>query len=275
MAHFTRSRAVREAEISGEGDVEPDDVPLVVDSAKQSVRSSVTAARGPLFVTTELAGPESVPFGGGSGTYGSIGPLTVGTTLRGSGGHSDPAVMEISPVQSRVLSGSGGSSLGLVGVGIPAAAADAAAAATVGGVVERTGRAESFAERADSPTNRTHTIGQDLSHTEMPNLTTTKKPDLTVVLTVTEVFTLRSPTRRPRAHHKIVSHQSVIATFVFVVIKYFGEAVLRPLACCGQGQVPPVPPSLFTPLQCADCRVGGFEKLRLSYHRGPHAHPYI
>jgi len=203
------------------------------------VRSLVTAARGPLSVTTELAGFESVPFGGGSGTSGSIGPLTVGTTLRGSGGHSDPAVIEISPVQSRVLSGGGGSSLGLVGVGIPAAAADAAAAATVGGVVERTGRADSFAERADSPTNRTHTIGQDLSHTEMPNLTTTKKPDLTVVLTVTEVFTLRSPTRRPRAHHKIVSHQSVIATFVFVVIKYFGEAVLRPLACCGQGQVPP------------------------------------
>ena len=179
MAHFTRSRAVRGAEISGEGDVEPDDVPLVVDSAKQSVRSSVTAARGPLSVTAELAGPESVPFGGGSGTSGSTGPLTVGTTLRGSGGHSDPAVIEISPVQSRVLSGGGNSSLGLVGVGIPAAAADAATAATVGGVVERTGSAENFTERADSPTNCTHTIGQNLSDTEMLNLTTTTKQDLT------------------------------------------------------------------------------------------------
>ena len=82
-------------------------------------------------------------------------------------------------MQSRVLSGSGDSSLGLVGVGIPAAAADAAAAATVGGVVERTGRAESFAERGDSPTNRTHTKSQNLTLTEMPNLTTTKSPVLT------------------------------------------------------------------------------------------------
>ena len=61
MAHFTRSRAVREAEIFGEGDVEPDDVPPVVDSAELSARSSVTAARRPSSVTTELAGPESVP----------------------------------------------------------------------------------------------------------------------------------------------------------------------------------------------------------------------
>jgi len=179
MAHFTRSRAVKEAEISGEGDVEPDDVPLAVDSAKQSVRSSVTAARGPLSMTTELAGPESVPFGGGSGTSGSIGPLTVGTTLRGSGGHSDPAVMEISPVQSRVLSGSGGSSLGLVGVGIPAAAADAATAATVGGVVEGTGSAESFAERADSPTNRATAKSPVLAYTKNENLTFGKNQDLT------------------------------------------------------------------------------------------------
>ena len=187
MAHFTRSRAVKEAEISGEGDVEPDDVPLAVDSAKQSVRSLVTAARGPLSVATELVGPESVPFGGGSGTSGSIGPLTVGTTLRGSGGHSDPAVMEISPVQSRVLSGSGGSSLGLVGVGIPAAAADAAAAATVGGVVERTGSAESCADRADSPTDRTaiqspvftYTQSENLS-SETENLTCGQNQDLTI-----------------------------------------------------------------------------------------------
>jgi len=179
MAHFTRSRAVREAEISGEGDVESDDVPLVVDSAVLSVRSSVTAARGPLSVTAELAGPESVPFGGGPGNSGSIGPLTVGTTLRGSGGHSDPAVIEISPVQSRVLSGSGDSSLGLVGVGISVAAADAVTAATAGGVVKRSGSAESFAERGDSPTNRTHTKSQNLTLTEMPNLTTTKSPVLT------------------------------------------------------------------------------------------------
>ena len=83
-------------------------------------------------------------------------------------------------MQSRVLSGSGDSSLGLVGVGISVGAADAVTAATVGGVVERTGSAESFAERADSPTNRTRTIGQDLSHTEMPNLTFVKKQDLTI-----------------------------------------------------------------------------------------------
>jgi len=116
-------------------------------------------------VTTELAGPESVPFGGGSGNSGSVGPLTVGTTLRGSGGHLDPALIEISPVLSRVLSGSGDSSLGLVGVGIPAAAADAVTAATVGDFVEHTGSARSIAERADSPTNRTHTADtyQDLS----------------------------------------------------------------------------------------------------------------
>jgi len=188
MAHFTRSRAVKEAEISGEGDVEPDDVPLAVDSAKQSVRSLVTAARGPLSVATELAGPESVPFGGGFGTSGSIGPLTVGTTLRGSGGHSDPAVREISSVQSRVLSGSGGSSPGLVGVGIPAAAADAATAATVGDVVERAGSAESFAERADSPTDRTaikssvftYTKNENLT-SETENLTCSKRQDLTYV----------------------------------------------------------------------------------------------
>jgi len=188
MAHFTRSRAVKEAEISGKGDVEPDDVPLAVDSAKQSVRSLVTAARGPLSVATELVGPESVPFGGGSGTSGSIGPLTVGTTLRGSGGHSDPAVMEISSVQSRVLSGSGGSSLGLVGVGIPAAAADAAAAATVGGVVERTGSAESCADRADSPTDRTAIQSPVLTYTKSQDLTfgknenpTSETEDLTQV----------------------------------------------------------------------------------------------
>ena len=91
-------------------------------------------------------------------------------------------MIEISPVQSRVLSGSGGSSLGLVGVGIPA---DAATAATVGGVVERTGSAESFAERADSPTNRatakspvfTYTQSENLSsETENPTFGKTQDP---------------------------------------------------------------------------------------------------
>jgi len=49
--------------MSREEDVEPDDVPLVAEPVELPVRSSVTAARGPLSVTTELAGPESVPFG--------------------------------------------------------------------------------------------------------------------------------------------------------------------------------------------------------------------
>ena len=81
--------------MSREEDVEPDDVPLVADPVDLPVRSLVTAARGPLSVTTKLAGPESVPFGGGSGNSGSVGPLTVGTTMRGSSGHLDPLMIKL------------------------------------------------------------------------------------------------------------------------------------------------------------------------------------
>jgi len=98
--------------MSREEDVEPDDVPLVADPVVLPVRSPVTAARRPVSVTTEVAGPESVPFGGGSGNSGSVGPLTVGTTLRGSSGHLDPTGDETPLVQSRVLSDSGDSGPG-------------------------------------------------------------------------------------------------------------------------------------------------------------------
>jgi len=81
--------------MSREEDVEPDDVPLVAEPVELPVRLSVTAARGPLSVTTELAGPESVPFGGGPGILGSVSPLTVGTTLGGSSGHLDPLKMKL------------------------------------------------------------------------------------------------------------------------------------------------------------------------------------
>ena len=47
-------------------------------------------------MATDLAGPESVSFGGGPGNSGSVGPLPVGTTLRGSSGRLDPAMIEIS-----------------------------------------------------------------------------------------------------------------------------------------------------------------------------------
>jgi len=85
------------------------------------VRSLDTAARGLPPVATELAGPESVSVEGGRGISGSVSPLTVGTTLRGSSGHLDPSVDEISLMQSRVLSDSGDSGPGFIGV--PAAAA--------------------------------------------------------------------------------------------------------------------------------------------------------
>ena len=151
--------------MSREENVEPDDAPLVADPVELPVRSPVTAARGPLSMTTELAGPESVPFGGGSGNSGSVGPLTVGTTLRGSSGHLDPTENETPLVQSRVLSDSGDSGPGRVGVGVTAAAAAVvAAAATVRGIVEREESTRHTVERADSPTNHTHTLKDQISH---------------------------------------------------------------------------------------------------------------
>jgi len=90
-------------------------------------------------VSTELAGPESVPFGGGPGISGSVGLLTVGTTLRGSSGYTDPSVVGSSVMQSRVLSGRG----------VPAAAA------TVEDSAERGENTRSTVERASLPPNRT------------------------------------------------------------------------------------------------------------------------
>ena len=110
-------------------------------------------------MSTELAGPESVPLGGGPGISGSIGPLTVGTTLRGFSGHLDPTDDEIPLVQSRVLSNSGDSGPGRVGVGVPAAVA--AAVATVWDSAEREESTRNTVQMANSPTNRklkTHTI---------------------------------------------------------------------------------------------------------------------
>jgi len=71
-------------------------------------------------------------------------------------------------MQSRVLSGSGDSGAGLVGVSVPAAAAVAAAAAAVGDSAEREESTRNTVERAHSPTNRT-------LHTPNP-------PDLTNIL---------------------------------------------------------------------------------------------
>ena len=51
-----------------EGDVEPDDVPSVTathSGVDQTVKCKIKAARGPESMPTELAGPESVPFGTG------------------------------------------------------------------------------------------------------------------------------------------------------------------------------------------------------------------
>jgi len=110
-------------------------------------------------VSTELAGPESVPLGGGPGISGSIGPLTVGTTLRGFSGHLDPTDDETPLVQSRVLSNSGDSGPGRVGVGVPAAVA--AAVATVWDSAEREESTRNTVQMANSSTNRklkTHTI---------------------------------------------------------------------------------------------------------------------
>jgi len=151
--------------MSREEDVEPDDVSPAVGTTEFSVRSLDTAARGLPSVATELAGPKSVSVGGGLGISGSVSPLTVGTTLRGSSGHLDPSVDGISLMQSRVLSDSGDSGPGLVGVGVPAAAAVATAAAAVGDVVEREESTRNTVERVDSSSKHTH-----IAH-EQPNRT--------------------------------------------------------------------------------------------------------
>jgi len=144
-------------------------------------------------VATEVAGPESVPCGGGPGNSGSVGPLTVGSTLRGCSGHLDPTMVEFSLVQSGVLSGSFDSYLGLVGVGIPAVAADAADAAPVGDVEECVGNIRDTAERADLPSECTHTTDtkQDLAFNTPHNqrdltadLTLDSNPDLTIGLRI-------------------------------------------------------------------------------------------
>jgi len=96
-------------------------------------------------MAAELAGPKSVPFGGGPGISGSIGRLTTGTTPGGSSGHTDPTVVGISLVQSRVLSSCGDSGP----VGVPAAAAVAAAAATVGDSAQRGESTRNTAKRAN------------------------------------------------------------------------------------------------------------------------------
>jgi len=80
-----------------------------------------------------------------------------------SSGHLDPTGDETPLVQSRVLSDSGDSGPGRVGVGVTAAAAVVAAAAAVGGVVEREESTRHTVERADSPTNHTHTKSPDLT----------------------------------------------------------------------------------------------------------------
>ena len=147
--------------MSREADVEPDDVSPVAGIIEFSVRSPDTVARGPQSVSTELAGPESVPLGGGPGISGSIGPLTVGTTLRGFSGHLDPTENETPLVQSRVLSNSGDSGPGRVGVGVSAAAAVAAAVATVWDSAEREESTRNTVQMANSSTNRklkAHTI---------------------------------------------------------------------------------------------------------------------
>jgi len=103
MSHYTRSKANQEAGVLKEGDVEPDDVPSVTST----VRCKVKAARGPESMSAELAGPESVPSGGGPGSLGSTGPLLAETTLGGSGGQADSTAVRIAPELSEVFSDSG------------------------------------------------------------------------------------------------------------------------------------------------------------------------
>ena len=81
-------------------------------------------------------------------------------------------------MQSRVLSDSGDSGPGRVGVGVTAAAAVVAAAAAVGGVVEREESTRHTVERADSSTNHTHTKSPDLTFTK------NKNQDLTLLKTI-------------------------------------------------------------------------------------------
>jgi len=67
-----------------EGDVEPNDVPSVTathSGVDQTVRCKVKGARGPKTMPAELAGPESVPSGGGPSGFGSAGPLPTEVTL--------------------------------------------------------------------------------------------------------------------------------------------------------------------------------------------------
>jgi len=148
-----------------EGDVEPDDVPSVTathSGVDQTVRCKVKAARGPKTMPAELAGPESVPSGGGPSGLGSAGPLPTEVTLGGSGGHADPTAARMATElleleeQTEVLSGSGVSSPGPVGAGTPAAAA--AAAVAVGDPVESVVAARNATESATFLRNLTETV---------------------------------------------------------------------------------------------------------------------
>jgi len=142
-----------------EGDVEPDDVPSVTathSGVDQTVRCKVKAARGPKTMPAELAGPESVPSGGGPSGFGSAGPLPTEVTLGGSGGHADPTAARMATElleleeQTEVLSGSGVSSPGPV--------AAAAAAVTVGDPVESVVAARNATESATFLRNLTETV---------------------------------------------------------------------------------------------------------------------
>jgi len=142
-----------------EGDVEPDDVPSVTathSGVDQTVRCKVKAARGQKTMPAELAGPESVPSGGGPSGFGSAGPLPTEVTLGGSGGHADPTAARMATElleleeQTEVLSGSGVSSPGPV--------AAAAAAVAVGDPVENVVAARNATESATFLRNLTETV---------------------------------------------------------------------------------------------------------------------
>ena len=67
-SHYTRSKACQDAGVLKEGDVEPVDVSSVSathSGVDHTVRCKIKAATGPESVSIELAGPESVPPGGG------------------------------------------------------------------------------------------------------------------------------------------------------------------------------------------------------------------
>ena len=99
MSHYTRSKVSKDASVLREGDVVPDDVPSVTSI----VRCKIKAERGPESMSAELAGPESVPFGGGPGSFGSADPLPAEATLGGSDGLADPTAVTIAPELSEVL----------------------------------------------------------------------------------------------------------------------------------------------------------------------------